>query len=82
MTGADLTNADLAGASLRNADLRRAQLQGASLREADLTGAKTDEADTLRTDFSGARWIDGRTICAEGSISQCRPAPAQGAPSG
>jgi len=82
LNGADLTNAELEGASFRNADLRRAQLQGANLREADLTGAQTDEAGMLRTDLSGARWIDGRTICAEGSISQCRRGPAGGSPSG
>ena len=32
-----------------------------------------EEVDLLRADLSGATWIDGRTICAEGSIGQCNP---------
>ena len=45
------------------------------MRGADLTNAVLEGADLLRTDFSGARWIDGRTICAEGSIGRCHPTP-------
>ena len=26
----------------------------------------------LKADFSGATWIDGKTICAKGSIGQCQ----------
>ena len=70
---ADLTKADLSGASLRGADLTRARLFRANLRGADLTGAQLASTDLLRADLSGAIWIDGVTICAEGSIGQCNP---------
>lgn len=72
----DLTSADLTGASLRGADLTRAYLVGTIMRDVDLTGARLDRAEMLRTDFSGATWVDGRTICAEGSIGRCNPQPA------
>lgn len=68
---ADFTKADLEGASLRQADLRRARFFRANLRGADLTGAKTQGADFLHADLSGARWVDGKRICAEGSLGQC-----------
>ena len=68
---ADFTSADLTGAKLVGASLRSARLFQANLRGADLTDAVLEGADLLRTDFSGARWVDGRTICAEGSIDRC-----------
>lgn len=68
---ADFTRADLTGASLRDVDLRRSRFYHASLRKADLTGAKTLGADFLNADLSGARWIDGKRVCAEGSVGQC-----------
>lgn len=74
---ADLTKADLTGASLKNADLTRARLFRANLSGADLTGAQLDGTDLLHADFSGAIWIDGVTICAEGSVGQCNPGRAQ-----
>lgn len=72
LTRADFTEADLTDVSFRNADLYGAQLQGAILKGADLTGAKLEDADLARADLSGARWVDGKTICAEGSIGQCK----------
>jgi uncharacterized protein YjbI with pentapeptide repeats len=72
LTEADFTKADLTGASFRNANLRGARLFRAILRGADLTGARLQAADLLRADLSGARWTDGETVCAEGSISQCK----------
>jgi uncharacterized protein YjbI with pentapeptide repeats len=72
LSGADFTNADLAEANFKNADLYRAQFQGANLRGVNLTGAKIESADMADADLSGARWIDGKTICAEGSIGQCK----------
>ena len=69
---ADLTKADLTGASFRNADLRRARLFRAVLRGADMTGANMRGADILKADFTGATWIDGKRVCAEGSIGKCR----------
>lgn len=68
---ADFTKADLAGASLVEADLRRSRLYRAILRGANLTGAKTAGADLLYADLSGATWIDGKRVCAEGSLGQC-----------
>jgi uncharacterized protein YjbI with pentapeptide repeats len=77
MVQADLTKAQLQGASLRNADLTRARLFRADLSGADLTGARLDGTDLLHADLSEAVWIDGVTICAEGSVGQCNPGRAQ-----
>jgi uncharacterized protein YjbI with pentapeptide repeats len=74
---ADLTKAELQGASLRNADLTRARMFRANLRGADLTGASLDGTDLLKANLSEAVWIDGATICAEGSIGQCNPGRTQ-----
>ena len=68
---ADLTNADLSGASLRAANLNNARLFHADFHGADLTGARLEDADMHRANFAGATWIDGKTVCAEGSIGQC-----------
>ena len=68
---ADFTNAVLDGASLTDADLRQARFYETNLRRANLTGAQLDGADMLRTDFSGATWVDGHTVCADGSIGRC-----------
>ncbi len=72
ITEVDFTKAILVNVSFRNADLRRARLFRANLRGAVLTGAKIRGADLLKTDLSGARWVDGETICAEGSEGICR----------
>ena len=77
LTQADLTNAELQGASLRNTDLTRARMFRADFRGADLTGARLNDADLLHANFSEAIWIDGVTICAEGSLGQCNPGRAQ-----
>ena len=74
---ADLTKAALVGASLRNVDLTRARMFRANLSGADLTGARLQGADLLKANFSGATWIDGTTVCAEGSIGQCNPGSAE-----
>ena len=70
---ADLTNADLSGANLKGANLRGARLFQANMRNVDLTDAVLTGADLLHVDFSGARWTDGRTVCADGSSGSCRP---------
>jgi hypothetical protein len=72
-TNADLTYADMSGASLRGASLRSAKLFRANLRSADLTGAILDGVDLLHADLSLATWVDGTTICAEGSDGRCIP---------
>lgn len=73
LTFADLTNADLAKASLKGASLRGAKLFAARLRDADLSEAIAEGTDFLHADLSGATWIDGHTICAEGSLGRCNP---------
>lgn len=69
---ADFTRANLAGASLRGADLRRARFFRADLRGVDFTGARMAGADLLNADLSGATWVDGQNVCAEGSLGQCQ----------
>jgi uncharacterized protein YjbI with pentapeptide repeats len=71
LSEADFTKADLTGASMREADLRGARLFRTKLVGADLSGARLRGADLVNADLSGARWIDGKKICAEGSIGKC-----------
>jgi uncharacterized protein YjbI with pentapeptide repeats len=71
LIGTDFTTSELANASFRGADLRRARFFRANLRGADFTGAILGGTDFLKADLSGATWIDGKTICPEGSIGQC-----------
>ena len=71
LIGTDFTTAELKGASFQGADLRRARFFRANLRGADFTGATLGGTDFLKADLSGATWIDGQTICPEGSIGQC-----------
>ena len=71
LSEADFTKADLTGASLAKADLRRVRFFGAILRNADLTGARLTGADLTRADLSGATWVDGKRVCAEGSLGRC-----------
>ncbi len=68
---ADFSKANLTGASFKNANLRRAKFFDTILRDADLSGAKMRGADLFNADLSGATWIDGKKVCAEGSIGQC-----------
>ena len=79
---ADFTSANLAQADLSRTNLRSTRFYGANLREADLSGAIMDGADLLQANLSGATWVDGRTVCAEGSIGQCHPSgtPAPAGP--
>ena len=70
---ADLTNANLPGASLKGADLTLTKLFAANLSGADLSGARLAETDLHRALLDDAIWIDGRTICAKGSVGQCHP---------
>lgn len=69
---ADMTKVVLDNADLTGADMRSARLFQASLRSANLTGALLDNADFYRTDLSGATWVDGKTICGEGSLGICK----------
>ena len=70
---ADLTNANLPGASLKDADLTWTKLFAANLSGADFTGARLAETDLHRAVLDDAIWIDGKTICAKGSVGQCHP---------
>lgn len=71
LSEADFTKADLSGASLKGADLRRVRFFRTNLREANLTDARLTGADLVRADLSGVVWIDGKRICAEGSVGRC-----------
>ncbi|WP_245622978.1 pentapeptide repeat-containing protein [Kiloniella litopenaei] len=68
---ADFTKADLRGANFTGANLKRARLFKTVLRGANLTKAKIEGADLTKADLSGATWLDGKRICAEGSIGRC-----------
>ncbi len=68
----DFTKANLEGASLRNAILRRASFFKANLRGVDLTGANMARARLTGADLTNATWTDGKRVCGEGSIGQCR----------
>jgi len=69
---ADFTRANLTGADLSGADLRGARLFRANLTNADLSNARLDDADLFRADLSGATWVDGETVCAQGSTGMCK----------
>ena len=71
LSEADFTKADLTGASLKGVDLRRARFFAAVLRGADLTGARLTGADLTGADLSGATWVDGKRVCAQGSLGRC-----------
>ncbi|MFD2206366.1 pentapeptide repeat-containing protein [Kiloniella antarctica] len=69
---ADFTKADLTGVNFTEANLGRARLYKAMLRGANLTKAKLKGADLTKADLSGATWVDGKKICAEGSVGRCK----------
>ncbi|WP_020592573.1 pentapeptide repeat-containing protein [Kiloniella laminariae] len=68
---ADFTKANLTAVDFTNANLKRARLFRANLRGANLTNAQLTDADLTRADLSGALWLDGKKICAEGSVGRC-----------
>lgn len=72
LRNADFSQANLSGASFKGADLANARLVSANLRGANLTASRLRGADFFRADLSGAIWLDGKRVCAEGSISFCR----------
>tara|TARA_B100000686_G_C16420128_1_gene776706 strand:+ start:192 stop:653 length:462 start_codon:yes stop_codon:yes gene_type:complete len=72
LRGADFTKADLEKTTFENSDLRQARFFRANLKNSNFTGAKISGADFLKANLSGVRWVDGKTICAEGSIGQCQ----------
>jgi len=70
----DFTNAELQGASFGGANLYRTRFFRADLRGADFTGAQLRDTDLLKAELAGATWVDGETVCAEGSVGRCTPA--------
>lgn len=70
---ADFTSARLNDVSFEGAQLHRARFFRADLRGANFTGASFNETDFLQAQLAGATWIDGVTICAEGSVGRCIP---------
>jgi hypothetical protein len=63
---ADLSNADLSGASLLGADLRDANLLGADLRDANLIGADLSRADLSEANLNGADLENANLSGADG----------------
>ena len=71
LSSAQLQGADLTRANLRSVNLEKAELAEANLRKAILDGARLTGADLARADLSGATWVDGKRVCAEGSLGRC-----------
>ena len=63
---ADLSNADLSGASLLGADLRDANLLGADLRDANVIGADLSRADLSEANLNGADLENANLSGADG----------------
>lgn len=87
LRGADLTSGNLSQASLRGADLSGAILRGVDFNRSDLSGtilqganlalsnlqaARLDGTMLEGANLLGATWLDGRSLCAPGSIGECR----------
>src|SRR5215217_5487217 len=64
---ADLSNADLSGASLLGADLRDANLLGADLRDANLNGADLENANLSGADGITNAELEQQTVSLEGA---------------
>lgn len=71
MVNANLSHANLQYAILRGADLSHATLEGANLGRADMRSADLTGTILTRALLDEAIWTDG-TVCAAGSIGQCR----------
>jgi uncharacterized protein YjbI with pentapeptide repeats len=60
LKGANLTNANLAGAKFVLADMTNAHIDGANLTDADLDGAITDGITEAGTHYCRTKWSDGK----------------------
>lgn len=69
---ADFTRAVLHGANFEGADLRFTKFVNSDLRGANFTNARFRRTDFRNARLDGVVWVDGRTICREGSVSRCR----------
>ena len=68
---ADFTRAVLHGANFEGADLRFAKFVNSDLRRANFTNARLHRTDFRNALLDGVIWIDGKTICRDGSVSRC-----------
>jgi len=82
LRGAKLHGSSFVGAILYGADLTEARMSGtdftgADLRYANLTRAFTpgDSVTLVDALLEFATWVDGMTICAEGSVGACKIVP-------
>ncbi len=50
---------------------QRCAFDGLDLTGVDLSGARLRDGSFFRSDLSGATWIDGKRVCAEGSLGRC-----------
>ncbi|MFN8578889.1 MAG: pentapeptide repeat-containing protein [Candidatus Sericytochromatia bacterium] len=71
LTNEDLSNKDLSSSDLSNANLKNTDLTNTDLSNADLSNADLTNAKLNNTNFSGAKWVNGITVCSTSSIGLC-----------
>lgn len=71
MTEANYVNKHLVGTDFSGKNLQKALFVNAALSNANLTNADITNADFADANLAGATWIDGKKICAAGSVGSC-----------